>query len=132
MIDLRGAARFLRYSSVGVSTFLLDLLLLFALIDGFGMHHVLAAGLAFLIAVSVNFLVSRRFAFRGSERPFGKSYVAFLLIAGVATLAIAGLMYVAVDLLILPVLVSRVAIAGIVGIFNYLANLYLNFKVAGK
>lgn len=132
MIDRRGAKRLLRYASVGISTFLFDLLLLFAFIDGLGMHHAFAAALAFLIAVTLNFLVSRRFVFAGTERTAGRSYASFLLIAGTGMLAVAGLMHVAVDLLALPVLASRVAIAGVVGVFTYLMNLYLNFKVAGK
>jgi hypothetical protein len=39
---------------------------------------------------------------------------------------------VAVDLLGLHYLVSRILIAGVVGVWNYLLNLYVNFKVAGK
>jgi putative flippase GtrA len=131
-IDARGTKRFAKYASVGVSTFLFDLALLFLFIDFLGMHHVVAAGAAFLIAVSCNFLISRRFVFQGTSRPPGKSYAAFLLIAGTGLVAVAGLMYVAVDLFGLHYLVSRVLIAGVVGMWNYLMNLYMNFKVVGQ
>lgn len=131
-IDARGAKRFIKYAGVGVSTFLFDLLLLFILIDFFHVHHVVAAGLAFLIAVSCNFLISRRLVFKGTERAAGKSYAAFILIAGCGLVFVSGLMYVAVDIIGLHYLVSRILIAGVVGMWNYLMNLYLNFKVAGK
>lgn len=131
-IDAHGAKRFLKYLSVGVSTFLFDLTLLFIFIDFLGMHHVVAAGVAFLIAVSCNFLISRRFVFKGTARPPGKSYAAFIVIAGSGLLFVSGLMYVSVDILGLHYLVSRVLIAGVVGMWNYLMNLYLNFKVVGK
>jgi len=131
-IDVHGMKRFVSYASVGVSTFLFDLFLLFVLIDFFHVQHILATGMAFLIAVSFNFLISRKVVFKGTERPPGKSYVAFILIAGMGLVFVTGLMYVAVDILGIYYLLSRILIAGVVGMWNYLLNLYVNFKVAGK
>jgi putative flippase GtrA len=42
------------------------------------------------------------------------------------------LMYVFVDMLGFDYIFSRVIIAGVVGMWNYLMNLYFNFRVAGK
>lgn len=127
-----GTIRFLKYSTIGGSTFLVDLLLLYVLIDVFQVQYVFASGIAFLIAVSLNYVVSRRFVFAGSLRGIGRGYVNFLLIAGVGLCAVMIGMYVLVGVFSLPYVLSRISIAGITGVWNYLMNLYVNFKVAGK
>ncbi len=124
--------RFLKYSTVGVSTFCLDLFLLFILTDFFLWNYVISAGVAFTLAVSVNYYFSRRFVFRGTLRSAGEGYAVFLGIAGTGLVAVMVLMGVFVEVLHLNYLFSRVIIAGVVGIWNYFMNLYVNFKVAGK
>jgi len=124
--------RFAKSTTVGVSTFLFDLALLYILTDFLGVQYVVAAGLGFLIAVTLNYFISRRFVFTGTERSVHHGYVFFLMIVGTGLAAISGFMYVFVGVLGFPLLPSRIAIAGLVGVFNYLMNLYLNFKVAGK
>jgi putative flippase GtrA len=124
--------RFLKYSSVGVSTFLFDLLLLYVLIDYVKIYYPIATAMAFGIAVSINYLLSRRFVFKGTLRSAHVGYGIFLSIAGAGMVAVTGLMVVFVEILKMDYLPSRVIIAGIVGTWNYLMNLYVNFKVAGK
>lgn len=128
----RGLVRLLKYTAVGVTTFLFDLLLLYLFSDHLGMHYALATPLAFGIAISVNYFVSRRFVFRGTLRSVHAGYGIFILIAAVGMAAVTGLMVLFVEVLRLPYLPARVIVAGIVGLWNYLMNLYVNFKVAGR
>lgn len=128
----KGLARFLKYASVGCSTFLFDLFLLYVFIDFFKIYYVLATALAFGVAVSINYFISRRFVFKGTLRSVHAGYGVFLLIAGAGMGAVTGLMVVFVEVFHLPYLPARVIIAGIVGLWNYFMNLYVNFKVAGK
>lgn len=123
--------RFSKYVLVGGSTFLLDLLLLFVLTDQLHWNPVQAAALAFVIAVSVNYLLSRRFVFKGTLRGLGAGYAGFLLIAagGVAIVTVG--MHLLVEDLGVDYLVSRILIATVTGAWNYLLNLYVNFQVAG-
>jgi putative flippase GtrA len=123
--------RFARYSTVGVATFTLDLGLLFLLTDYLGVHYLFSAGLAFAVAVSINYLLSRRHVFSQTTRPFASGFVYFVGIALIALAAIVALMYIAVDILQFHYLISRIFIAGVVGVGTYLMNLYLNFRVAG-
>jgi putative flippase GtrA len=115
-----------------VSTFAFDLALLAFLLAVTHLHYALLAGIAYGIAVSINYLLSRRFVFAGTERAVTHGYVIFLGIAGVGLVAVSGLMVVLVEYAHLPPLVARVGIAGVVGLWNYLMNLFVNFKVAGK
>lgn len=124
--------RFLKYSGIGVCTFLFDLLLLYIFIDVYGIDPLISAGVAFVIAVSVNYVVSRHFVFSGTMRSVGTGYANFIAIASTGLLIVVGGMYVLVEILAIHYAISRIIVAGITGFWNYLMNLYVNFKVAGK
>jgi len=127
-----GIRRLLLYSVIGISTFGLDLAILYLLTDVFGWHYVLSAGIAFLVAVSINYALSRKVVFRGTERSAHHGYAIYLGITAVGLGAVMGLMALLVGALGWHYLSSRVIVAGAVGIWNYLMNLYVNFRVAGK
>lgn len=131
-IDQKGIYRFLRYTSVGVGTFAFDLLLLHLFIDVQGVNYLVATALAFVIAVSINFALSRAVAFRETIRSVPVSYVSFLAIGVAALATIMFSMYLAVDILELDYFISRILVATLVGFCNYLVNLYSTFDVAGK
>jgi putative flippase GtrA len=128
----QAAVRFGKYTIIGTSTFALDLLILFLLVDFFSIHQVSAAGLAFIIAVSINYVFSRKFVFSGTLRSIHGGYFNFVLIAGIGLILVIGLMYVLIEIFSINYLVSRILVAIITGFWNYLINLFVNFKVAGK
>jgi putative flippase GtrA len=123
--------RFLRYLSVGVGTFLLDLSLLYCATSLLGIPYYLATPCSFLIAISLNYLLSRRLVFKGTARSLHQGYVNFALIGIGGAAATTGLVFLLVHYVGLYYLVARVAVAGVIGIGNYFMNLYLNFKVVG-
>ena len=124
--------RFLKYSAVGGTTFAFDLALLFVLTDFFEVQYLVAAGVAFLIAVSGNYFISRRYVFKKTTTGLGNGYLSFFAIAGVGLLVVMGGMYVLVAQLGVNYYLARIGIAGLTGFWNYLLNLYVNFKVAGN
>lgn len=124
--------RFGKSFGVGIVTFAFDLALLSIFIDVLHIHYILSAGVAFLIATSTNYFISRRYVFVGSARPVGIGYALFLVIGMVGLVLVASFMYVCVDVLGLHYLVSRFLVATVVGWWNYFMNLYVNFNVAGK
>jgi putative flippase GtrA len=124
--------RFLKYSMIGGSTFAFDLVLLYVFTDLMHINYVLASGIAFLIAVSINYYCSRKLVFKGTKRDLRTGYLYFLIIAGTGLFFVMSAMFVLVDVLNLHYLLSRVCIAGVTGFWNYLTNLYFNFKMAGK
>jgi len=131
MIQKPSVLRFLRYTLVGGSTLLFDLALLYLVTTYLGVPYYIATPLAFLVAVSINYMVSRRFVFKGTERGhvYGYSYfiTAALVGAGITTLGVTVLVTYAG----LYFMFARVLIACVVGIGNYLFNLFYNFKVVG-
>jgi putative flippase GtrA len=131
MIQKPAVFRFLRYTLVGGSTFAFDLLLLYVVTEFLGVPYYIATPGAFLIAVSINYLISRRFVFKGTTRGHTVGYSAFILVAlmgaGVTTLGVTLLVTYAG----LYFMLARVLTACVVGMGNYLFNLFYNFKVVG-
>jgi len=123
--------RFLRYTISGVGTFGVDLLLVWLLTEFVGLYYLSSVAIAFLVAVSVNYLISRDWVFRGTRRDFKSGYIFFVFITMSGLALTAGLMALSVEVLGLYYLVARVVVSALVGIYNYMVNLYFNFRVAG-
>ena len=121
--------RFLKYLSVGASTLAFDLLILFFLTSVLGWNYILSAGIAFLIAISVNYLFSRRYVFRDTLRSAHSGYFLFILIASAGLVIVVSLMALFVEVFRLDVIAARVIVACFVGVWNYVMNFYVNFKI---
>jgi len=125
------AQRFFKYALVGGSTFLFDLLLLWVLTEFFAVPYQASTAFAFLVAVSINYFVSRRFVFKGTVRRMHHGYLYFILVACGGAAVVTGAVAFLVTFLSMHYLVARVLVACFVGVGNYLFNLHFNFKVAG-
>ncbi len=121
--------RFLGYSVIGVGTFLFDLYLLNIFTNKLGWYYLQAVVASFLIAVSINYALSRHFVFKGTTRSVTAGYIYFLQIVLVGVLLTTGSVYILVEFTSLEPLQARVYTAGIVGVFNFLMNNFFNFKV---
>lgn len=128
----KGVRRFISYSAIGIGTFAFDLALLSFLTEILGWDPVLSAGAAFLMAVTINYALSRKLVFKGTDRSVHHGYAIFLVITGIGLVAVTGLMAFFTSVLDWHYAPSRVLIAAVVGIWNYLMNLYVTFRVAGR
>lgn len=122
--------RFGKYMTIGGTTFGFDVLVMFILIRSHIAYPV-ATFTAFLLAVSVNYLISRRYVFKGTTRSLKQGYINMMATAVMGALLTSSLTIVAVQFLELGSLAARLPVAAVIGIGNYLFNLYTNFKVAG-
>jgi putative flippase GtrA len=124
--------RFFRYTAVGGLTFLFDLSLLWIQIEKFHVYYLHAAVSSFLVAVSVNFFLSRRWVFKGSARRLSAGYLYFLKTAVAGALMTGLFMWILSTTTQGHYLLLRIIIAAIIGTGNYMIHLYLNFRVAGQ
>jgi hypothetical protein len=124
--------RFLKYFFIGSSTFILDLSILYILTDIFLINYLTSTAIAFIIAISINYYFSKNFVFTKTARKTDRGYYYFLVIAGTGLIFVMILMKFFVEILLLNYLLSRTIVSGIVGMWNYLINLYFNFKVNGN
>lgn len=128
----RSLKRFARYTVVGTSTFAIDLVLLYFLIDIVSLNYLIGAGLAFVCAISINYFLSRRYVFKGTQRDVRSGYINFIAIALVGLVIVVGGMYVLVSLLGVGYFIARFSVALLTGFWNYLLNLFVTFRVAGN
>lgn len=122
-------SRFGKYALVGICAFTLDMTLLYIFIEELNWNYIMATGLAFLISVTCHHAVSRKYVFHDSTESHAATYGKFLLIAAsgliITTTAIAAF----VELFHWNLFSSRFLIAGIVGIWSFSMNFFLNFKL---
>lgn len=121
--------RFTLYSITGSFTFSIDLLLLFLLIDVLSINYLVATAVAFVIALTLHYLFSRRYAFRGTDQSHHRGYVLFFAIGSMGLLFVSTLMYVFVGILGVHYFLSRILVACMVSMWGYLMNYHFNFKV---
>ena len=131
MIDTKGVRRFAKYTLVGGSTFLFDLALIWVMVEHLSISYPLATALGFVIAVSINYFISRRLVFKGTARRLDHGYLYFIGIAGGGALIVTGAVSLLVTMFALHYLVARVLVACVMGTTNYLLNLHFNFRVVG-
>jgi putative flippase GtrA len=128
----RALIRFLEYATIGTSTSALDFYFLWVLTSQFGVHYLISSGVMFLIAATLDYLADRHFVFSNSKRDAEMGYLYFLAILGAGLVMTLLAMAVMVEIFNMNYIVSRILVAGAVGMWSYLMNLYVNFKVAGK
>lgn len=128
----RTFTRFVRYFAVGGSTFLIDLVILYLLTAFFYVPYQLAVAIGFGIGVSLNYFIARRFVFKGTKRTMQHGYAYFITAGILGMIAVTSLVSLLIESFGVSLIIARVFVSGVVGIVNYLFNLHLNFKVAGK
>jgi putative flippase GtrA len=124
----RLAKRFLNYSFVGTGTFLLDLLLIYILKSTTSLEDSVIVGLAFLVAVSINFVISYYFVFRGTSRDRLTGYLSFLFVAVIGMQII---IYGTISIQAwagINLYAARIIMSSFVGVGNFAFNNFINLK----
>jgi len=106
------------YTIFGVSSFLIDLGLLWLFLDVLHVELLLATALSFIIAVSINYLSNRRWVFKGTRRNITEGYINFISIALFGLILIVGLMWLFVHKLDMDIVLARIITALFVGILT--------------
>ena len=113
---LRQAAR---YALVAAAGFAADYGMLILLKEVFGLHYLLAAAIAFIIGVAVNYVAGALFVFRKSALPRAVELTGFLFVSLAALGLTELMMYVLTDLFKLHYMVSRVLSGAATYLFNF-------------
>lgn len=118
-----------KYAIVGFATFLLDLGILAVLTRYTDIAYPISIAIGFLMAVSVNFVISYYWVYAGTKRRFHHSYAFFICLALGGAVVISVGTSLLVEVGGLPILLSRVMIGGVVGITNFFLNTFFNFRM---
>jgi len=121
--------RFTQYSTVGVSTFAFDLLLIYLFKAYLGMGDAAAVTLGFAIAITINFFCSYYWVYRGTERDRLSGYLIFVGLATLGLLVVLSGTILLVQLFAVNIYLARSIVAAVVGLANFLLNPFFNFKM---
>lgn len=128
LVSRKMAGMLARNTVVGTAVFAIDLLLLWALVEVFGMSKMMAAAIGFLVASSLHYAVGRSWIFRGTTRHVVSGYFYFLISAGVG-LAITMMMFAAfIHWTTINYMVARVIVSLFAGLATFLLNAVFNFR----
>ena len=118
-----------RYTFVGAIAFAFDFVSLFALTHFGGIHYLAAAGIAFLIGLCVNYVLSIKWVF--NKRSIGDRRIEFLLFAGIG---LAGLgfnelfVWFFTEITRFHYLLSKIVSTAFVYLWNFFARKYSLFR----
>lgn len=122
--DLR---EFLLYFIVGGIATVTEWILFF-LLDKVAVHYTLATIIAYALSTFVNWLSGRILVFKESRQPFWKEISEVYLAALVGLLLNLLIMWVAVDLIDLQEMISKIAATAIVFSYSFLVRKLLIYK----
>ena len=117
---LRQAARF---GVVGVVCFFIDYGLMLALTELLEVHYLLSSGLSFTVSVTVNYLLSMRFVFHGKQgRNKITEFALFVVFSVIGLFLTELLMWLMVEKAALWYGISKIAVTGIVMVYNFVTR----------
>ena len=126
--EARVARLFGRNTVASFFAFGIDVALLWLAVELAGAPYLPAAAVAFLIAMSIHYLLSRIWVFRGSERGMAAGYAYFLMNAGIGLVVTLGAFALLMELAGLHYLIARVLASVVAGILVFFLNAVFNFK----
>lgn len=112
-----------KFGIVGVICFGIDYGLMVLLTEVGGLDYLLSCGVSFSISVVVNYLLSMRFVFVSrEENSKAKEFSLFVILSIVGLLLTEMLMWLSVERLGFHYMLSKVAVTGIVMVFNFVTR----------
>ena len=121
--------RFLEYTLIGLLSFGFDLLLIWIALKIFGIHYIISVSVAFIFATIFNYSLNRIWSFHGTKTKAVRSYFLFLVIATLNLGIIAGMVYILVEFMRVPVAISRIIAGLILFVSNFILNSFFVFKI---
>ncbi len=120
-----------KFGVVGVTGYVVNLIVFGLLNQGLGVYHLLAAVASFCVAVSNNFLLNRHWTFQATGGHAGFQAARFFAVSVLALGVNLLFLYLLVDVASAPELPSQaIAVAGAMP-FNFLGNKLWTFGVDG-
>jgi len=116
-----------KFSAVGLSGYVINLVVYTALLKGAGFHYAAAATCSFVVAVTNNYAWNRRWTFRAERGHVGWQGLRFLVVALIAYIANLALLSGFIALGLDKVLAQAIAVMLVVPL-NFLGNKLWSFR----
>jgi putative flippase GtrA len=128
IIDHRWARMFGRNTVASTGAFLLDLAILWCLVELAGLPRLPAAVLAFMIPMALFYILERVWVFPDSDRGVASGFVYFMVNIGIGFLVMLAIFWGLLQFTSLHYLLARVIASAISGVVIFLLNGIFNFK----
>lgn len=125
LVMLKRLSKYIASSFLAVG---IDFALLFSFVGFFGWNYLLAAAVSFTLGHSVNYLISRHWNFKNTDR---KHKVAYFLFVGFGILSLGLTLFLLrsfVEDFEFNYINARILTGCIIGLLNFLFNYYVTFK----
>lgn len=116
------------YSIAGGTAFAVDLLCFYLLTHYTGLHYLGVTILAFAVGTTLHFVLTRFLVFTKTTRRVKESYPIFVSVTSLGLVLTTLGMYVAVGILDLEKVFSRILVAGLVGVLSFALHKKVSFK----
>ena len=128
LLSPKAAAMLARNTVVSCFCFVLDLILLWVLVQSVGMGKLVAAVIGFILANSLHYALGRSWIFRGTNRRVTVGYVYFLTNATIGLVVTIGLYAIVLRYTPVDYLVARILVSLVAGLIVFMLNALLNFQ----
>jgi len=129
LLNRRGSALFARNAAASTVSFLVDLVLLWAMVSELGWNKLVAAAAAFIVANALHYLIARKWVFHESEQGLAAGYAWFLVNALAGLAIIMALFALLSGPVGIPYLIARVIASLCAGTVVFALNAILNFRL---
>jgi len=120
--------QFLKFCLVGILGTIIDIGILYILVEFAHFNYLLAASLSFVLAVINNYLFNKYWTFKNTKTRHLKQFSLFLLISLVGLAINLGILYLLVDLAQIWYIFAKIIAILIVTIWNFIMNKFVTFK----
>ena len=113
-IDGRTVRMFGRHTVASTIAFALDLAILWSLVELAGIAHMPAAIIAFLLPMTLAYVLEREWVFPGTRRGVAKGYLYYAINVGIGTLLMLATFWALMEIAGFHYLIARVLASGVV------------------
>jgi putative flippase GtrA len=128
LLSARVGAMLLRNTVVSCFVFGIGLVVLWALVTYATVPKVIAAGIGFVVANTLHYMLGRAWIFRGTDRGVGSGYALFLVNSGVGLLVTTTLYAALLAATHMNYLIARALVSLVAGLVVFVLNAALNFR----
>lgn len=126
--NLQQFVTFVKYCIVWVSWTIIDIWLLYILVEYAHINTYLAISISFLAAVLNNFLLNKIRTFQDKRKNYIKQYIKFFMVSVVWYLFTMFFMFVFIEIILMWYILAKVLTSVIVLTWNFLSNKFRTFK----
>ena len=127
---LRDFKPFIKYSLVGVSGTLIDLIVLYLLVENLGLPVLHASFFSFMAAVTNNFVLNKVWTFNNSSQNYRKLYIKFALVSTGGLCLTLACMHIFVEVLGIWYILAKMLTSLLVLTWNFLGNKIWTFRIS--